>query len=101
MSDIKNWDDELSGTALKIAATDESPLRVLAGPGTGKTYAMKRRVMRLLQEEVPPHRVLACTFTRTAARDIATEIANLGIEGASEVRAGTLHGLCFSILRRQ
>jgi superfamily I DNA/RNA helicase len=36
MSSVK-WDDGLTGVALNIAATDESPLRVLAGPGTGKT----------------------------------------------------------------
>src|SRR5688572_29437594 len=96
-----HWDDDLTGIALNIASTDESPLRVLAGPGTGKTYAMKRRVMRLLQQEVEPRRILACTFTRTAARDIAKEIAGLGVEGAEKVWAGTLHGLCFSILQRQ
>ena len=54
-----HWDDDLTGVALNIAASDESPLRVLAGPGTGKTYAMKRRVMRLLQEGADPRRVLA------------------------------------------
>ncbi|MBS1816974.1 MAG: ATP-dependent helicase [Acidobacteria bacterium] len=86
--------------ALNIAGSDESPLRVLAGPGTGKTYAMKRRVMRLLEEGGVPQRILACTFTRTAARDIAREIAELGVEGAELVWAGTLHGLCFSILQR-
>jgi superfamily I DNA/RNA helicase len=70
------WDDELGGVALSIAKTKESPLRVLAGPGPGKAYAMKRRVMRLLQaDEADPRRVLACTFTLTAARDIAKEIA--------------------------
>jgi DNA helicase II / ATP-dependent DNA helicase PcrA len=73
------WDDDLDGVALDIAGTDDSPLRVLAGPGTGKK---------------------ACTFTRTAARDIAGEIAALGVAGAENVRAGTLHGLCFSILQR-
>ncbi len=77
-----HWDDDLTGVALNIAASDESPLRVLAGPGTGKTYAMKRRVMRLLQEGADPRRVLACTFTRTAARDVAREIAAVGVEGA-------------------
>lgn len=95
------WNDDLTGVALNIAATDQSPLRVLAGPGTGKTYAMKRRVMRRLQEGCHAHRILACTFTRTAARDIAREIAALGVEGAEKVWAGTLHGLCFSILQRQ
>ncbi len=94
------WDDGLVGVALNIAGSNESPLRVLAGPGTGKTYAMKRRVMRLLEEGGVPQRILACTFTRTAARDIAKEIAELGVAGAELVWAGTLHGLCFSILQR-
>lgn len=94
------WDDGLVGVALSIAGSEESPLRVLAGPGTGKTYAMKRRVMRLLEEGCVPQRILACTFTRTAARDIAREIAELGVEGAERVWAGTLHGLCFSVLQR-
>jgi superfamily I DNA/RNA helicase len=94
------WNDGLTGVALSIAGSEESPLRVLAGPGTGKTFAMKRRVMRLLEEGADARRILACTFTRTAARDIAKEIADLGVEGASDVWAGTLHGLCFSILQR-
>ena len=98
---MPQWNDGLTGPTLNIAAAEASPLRVLAGPGTGKTYAMKRRVMRLLQEDADPRRVLACTFTRTAARDIAKEIGGLGIKGASQVWAGTLHGLCFHILQRR
>jgi hypothetical protein len=43
------WDDGLVGTAREIAATDRTPLRVMAGPGTGKSFAMKRRVARLLE----------------------------------------------------
>jgi hypothetical protein len=38
------WDDGWVGTARNIAATSSSPLRVMAGPGTGKSFAMKRRV---------------------------------------------------------
>src|SRR5690349_1064737 len=94
------WDDDLVGSAYNIASCEDSPLRVLAGPGTGKTYAMKRRVMRFIQEGVDPRRILACTFTRTAARDIGREIAALGVDGAGSVWAGTLHGLCFSVLQR-
>lgn len=44
-----SWDDGLTGNALSIAGTDDTPLRVLAGPGTGKTFALMRRVMRVLQ----------------------------------------------------
>jgi hypothetical protein len=59
------WDDGLVGTARDIAATDRTPLRVMAGPGTGKSFAMKRRAARLLEEGQNPRRILAITFTRT------------------------------------
>jgi DNA helicase-2/ATP-dependent DNA helicase PcrA len=96
----QHWSDGLEGPAYNIAAANPPRLRVLAGPGTGKTFAMKRRVMRLLQEGKDSHRILVLTFTRTAARDLATEIASLGAPGVEEVHAGTLHGYCFSVLSR-
>jgi hypothetical protein len=43
------WDKGLRGPALRIAGTTRSPLRVVAGPGTGKTFALMRRVTRLLE----------------------------------------------------
>src|SRR5882672_2767470 len=92
------WNDGLSGTALIIASTTASPLRVLAGPGTGKSFAMKRRVARLLETGAQPSRILAVTFTRTAAADLKREVENLGVPGSNEVRAGTLHGFCFRLL---
>jgi DNA helicase-2/ATP-dependent DNA helicase PcrA len=73
-------------------------LHVLAGPGTGKTFAMMRRVARLLEEGVAPERILVCSFTRTAARDLREQLERLAIPGADQVRATTLHSLCFSIL---
>ena len=94
------WQAGLEGTALTIAATEDSPLRVMAGPGTGKTFAMKRRVMRLLQEESDPRRMLVVTFTRTAAADLVRELKALGVSGCDEIRVGTLHAFCFSLLAR-
>lgn len=96
------WDTNLTGTALTIAQSGESPLCVFAGPGTGKSYALKRRVARLLEvENVEPSRILACTFTRTAAEDLRREIAGLGVAGADRIKAQTIHSLCFSILSRE
>ena len=57
-----SWDDGLTGTARNIAATDETHLRVIDGPGTGKSFAMKRRVARLLESGQDPRRVPAVTF---------------------------------------
>lgn len=94
------WDRGLEEPARTIAALDHTPIRVLAGPGTGKTYAMMRRVARLLQEGSNPDRILVCTFTRTAAGDLSRELSNLGVDGVDEVRAGTLHSFCFRLLRQ-
>ena len=94
------WDDGLTGPALEIARSSDSPLRVLAGPGTGKTFSMMRRVARLLQEGVGPERILVCTFTRTAATDLKKSLAALGTEGARDVNAFTIHSFCFSLLSR-
>ena len=95
-----SWNTDLSGRALAIAQSPESPLRVMAGPGTGKTFAMKRRVARLLEEGVDASRILAVTFTRVAADDIETELHELNIPGCEDIRAGTLHSFCFSVLSR-
>ncbi len=94
------WDDGLVGPARRIAELNHTPMRVLAGPGTGKTFALMRRVARLLQDGATPNRMLVCTFTRTAARDLGGELARLGVEGVDDVRAGTLHAFCFGLLGR-
>ena len=95
------WDDGLAGHARNIAELDHTPIRVLAGPGTGKTFALIRRVARLLQGGAMANRILVCTFTRTAARDLEGELADLGVDGANAVRAGTLHAFCFGLLGQE
>lgn len=92
------WNDGLTGPHLDIAAHQGPNLRVIAGPGTGKTFALMRRVTRLLESGVNPEAILAVTFTRTAARDLVDKLAALGAPGADRVVACTLHSLSFSIL---
>lgn len=92
------WDDNLTGVLHDIAAEPSTPLHVLAGPGTGKTFAMMRRVARLLEEQVDPSRILAISFTRTAATDLRSQLDALTVPGVNDVRASTLHSLCFSLL---
>ena len=92
------WDDGLEGPALDIARTDERILRVIAGPGTGKTFSLMRRLARLLEEGVNPREILLVTFTRVAAQDLAKAIDELDIDGTDQIEKGTLHAFCNSIL---
>ena len=59
-----------------------------------------RRVARLLETSVQPNRILAVTFTRTAANDLVEKLAQLGVQGANLVQAKTLHSLSFGLLNR-
>src|SRR5438128_12546317 len=92
------WNDDLDGPHLAIAAYAGSPLRVVAGPGTGKTRALMRRIARFLESGVSPNQILAVTFTRTAAADPVAKLAALGSPGPRNVRACTLHSPAFSVL---
>ena len=94
------WNDGLTGPALRVAATQAPRLRVRAGPGTGKTFAMMRRIARILEEGVPPVQVLVSTFTRVAAADLKAALVKLNVTGADKVVATTIHGLCFGILQK-
>lgn len=96
-----SWNEGISGSALTIAQSKANPLRVMAGPGTGKSFAMQRRVARLLEEGIDPKRILAVTFTRNAAANLVQDLKSLKISGCESIRSGTLHSFCFSLLAKQ
>jgi DNA helicase II / ATP-dependent DNA helicase PcrA len=79
--------------------TDEAPLCVLAGAGSGKTTVLTRRVARrVLDGTADPRHILVATFTRKAAAELRSRIARLGVEG--DIWAGTLHAAAYRQLRR-
>jgi len=98
---MSQWDQNIEGNHLKIASHEGSTMRVLAGPGTGKSYALQRKVMRLLEAGKNPTRILALTFTNVAADALKKDLQALGVAGADLVRARTLHSLCFEILMKE
>ncbi len=76
----------------------EGPLLVVAGPGSGKTRVVTRRIARLIERGVPPWSILAITFTNKAAREMADRVERL-LPG-SRVWVSTFHRLCARILRQ-
>jgi len=96
------WNEELDegSPAYRLAASSSHTIRAVAGPGSGKSFAINKRILRLLKSGVSPDKILAITFTRTAANDLKTEISSLGIEGAEQVHARTLHSHALKILMK-
>jgi DNA helicase-2/ATP-dependent DNA helicase PcrA len=94
------WSDNLlpGSPAYEIAACANTRLRVVAGPGTGKSFAMKRRVARLLESGVQASSILPVTFTRVAAEDLHRELVGMNIPGCNELEGRTLHSLAFKVL---
>lgn len=77
------------------------PLIVQAGPGTGKTRALTHRLAYLLgRRQVPPERILALTFTRQAAGEMASRIRCLlpDFPGLERLTIKTFHALGQQIL---
>jgi DNA helicase-2/ATP-dependent DNA helicase PcrA len=79
--------------------TTAQPLCILAGAGSGKTRVLTRRIAwRVATGSADARHVLALTFTRKAAGELASRLAALGVR--DRVAAGTFHAVAFAQLRR-
>jgi DNA helicase II / ATP-dependent DNA helicase PcrA len=92
---------ELNEEQLEAASFGDGPLRVIAGPGTGKTTTLTARVNILLERGVAPERILLLTFTRRSAREIVSRVRALrSADQGRRVAGGTFHSVAHHTLRR-
>ncbi len=84
----------------------DGPLLVLAGPGSGKTTVVTKRVQYLVQDcHISPSSILVITFTKAAATEMKERFLRLmeqseeKPQGYGNVSFGTFHAVFFSILK--
>lgn len=82
------------------ATAGEGPLLVLAAAGTGKTRTLVHRVAYLIEQGVPPERILLLTFTNRAAREMLERAEKVVGAAAQSIWSGTFHSICARFLRR-
>jgi DNA helicase-2/ATP-dependent DNA helicase PcrA len=97
-SSVKVLLDEIEGAATRELVASNAPfIRVVAGPGAGKTYALKLRVKRRVREGMDPKRIFVGTFTRAVARALTKDFS--AEENEEPPVVGTLHQLALKILK--
>lgn len=75
-------------------------VRVVGGPGTGKTTALIERVAWLAGRGVPPEAILVLTFSRNAADLVYGRLRQRLGDAASRVQIYTCHALALDLVKR-
>jgi DNA helicase-2/ATP-dependent DNA helicase PcrA len=82
----------------------EGPVLIIAGPGSGKTFTLIERIIKLIQENnATPESMMVVTFTEKASRELKTRISNKLNElkinfDLHEMYVGTFHGISLRFL---
>jgi len=98
----KNHAEQMQWTA----ARDTAPqVRLVAGPGTGKSHTIEKRVAHLLSNGASPGNIYVISFTRATCVELAARIQKFCSTlpcgaAAAQVRVSTMHSLALRILRR-
>jgi DNA helicase-2/ATP-dependent DNA helicase PcrA len=84
----------------RAAAHRGSAFQLQAGPGTGKTRTLEKRVRSLLDEGVDPAAILVLTFSNRAAGELSTRLSSAMSEAGSRIWIGTFHAFGLDLVRR-
>lgn len=87
-----------------IVAHKHGPLRVIAGPGSGKTRSLTVLAMNLILCGVAkPSEIVLCTYTDKAANELQDRLVHIAkmtdyTGDLSQMRIGTIHSICQQLI---
>jgi DNA helicase-2/ATP-dependent DNA helicase PcrA len=94
--------DDLNPQQRRAVTAPDGQVLVLAGPGSGKTRVLTRRLAWLIERQnVPAFDIIAVTFTNKAAREMESRVVTLAQRSLEGMWLGTFHAMCARILRRE
>ncbi len=82
-----------------VVCTD-GPMIIIAGPGTGKTHTLTRKIAYMIQEkDVPAKNILAVTFTNQAAGEMKDRLRRLLPDASMLPLTGTFHSIAYRMIQ--
>jgi DNA helicase-2/ATP-dependent DNA helicase PcrA len=90
---------ELNPQQLAAVTAPPGPALVIAGAGSGKTRTLTYRVAYLLEQGIPPDRILLLTFTNKAAGEMMRRVSDLIGQELRTLWGGTFHSIGARVLR--
>lgn len=90
----------LNHAQTEAVAHNKGPCMVLAGPGSGKTLTIAKRIEYLIMKhKVRPEEILVITFTKYAAWEMKNRTRSICGPSSYAITFGTFHGIYYGILK--
>jgi len=86
---------ELNSAQKEAVEHSDSPLLIVAGPGSGKTRVIIERIIHMVNSGIKPDEILCLTFTKKATEEMSQRLENQDI---TDVQINTFHSFAKSIL---
>ncbi len=95
--------DSLNPAQVQAVTHKDGPIQIISVPGSGKTRVITYRIAHLINEYgISPETILAVTFTKKAAGEMANRLEGLISDDAlTDLNLGTFHSICLKILRNE
>ena len=91
---------QLNKSQRAAVESNDGPVLIFAGAGSGKTRVLSHKMYYLIREEhYKPENILSVTFTNKAAKEMKERVMKLLKTDNLPITIGTFHSVCARLLR--